>query len=235
MNTDIGCHPTAAILNDYVQGNLSTGLSVALSAHLELCSMCRERSSELESEAAMSFMQAHAEDGASDFSHLIADIVSQPQAQDGSDGEAVSSKCSIAEIHMLDHSFTLPRVLAKAANEGLVWKKLPGGINQATVDIDTETQCEFIYMSPGSQTPVHRHQGSEVTLVLDGSFKDESGVYKPADFIIRSGKDEHQPVSEEGCLCFAVLDSPLTFTRGLARLFNPINRYKFRKTIAQQS
>ena len=136
---------------------------------------------------------------------------------------------------MLDHSFTLARILAKAANEGLVWKKLAGGINQAKLDIDTETQCEFIYMSPGSQTPMHKHQGNEITLVLDGSFSDASGTYEPADFIVRSGKDEHQPVSEEGCLCFAVLDSPLTFTQGVARLFNPINRYRFRKTIAQQS
>jgi hypothetical protein len=26
-----------------------------------------------------------------------------------------------------------------------------------------------------------------------------------------------------------VLDSPLTFTSGLARLFNPINNYRFRR------
>jgi hypothetical protein len=140
----------------------------------------------------------------------------------------------IAEIHMLDHSFTLPRILAKAANEGLVWKKLSGGINQAKLNIDTETQCEFIYMSPGSQTPMHKHQGNEITLVLDGSFSDASGTYEPADFIVRSGKDEHQPISEEGCLCFAVLDSPLTFTKGIARLFNPVNRYRFRNTIVQK-
>ena len=110
-----------------------------------------------------------------------------------------------------------------------------GGINQARLDIDTETQCEFIYMSPGSQTPMHKHQGNEITLVLDGSFSDVAGTYEPADFIVRSGKGEHQPVSEKGCLCFAVLDSPLTFTQGVARLLNPINRYRFRKTLAQQS
>jgi len=232
MNTDLSCHPTTDILNDYVQGNLSTGLSVALSAHLELCKGCKQKFAELESSIVSTWAQGLSVESTSDFSHLMANIVNQPQVDNN---DSVSQQSPIAKIHMLDHSFTLPQILAKAANEGLVWKKLAGGITQAKVDIDTQTQCEFVYMSPGSKTPPHKHQGSEITLVLDGSFSDESGTYEAADFIVRSGKEEHQPISEEGCLCFAVLDSPLTFTRGLARIFNPINRYRFRKTIAHQS
>lgn len=233
MNTDLDCHPTTEVLKEYAQGSLSAGWSVALSAHLELCQSCRQKYEELEAEAANSWPHDSTGQGTQEFSDLIASIIDQPQ-EDSADSQ-MPQESPIAEIHMLDHSFTLPKILAKAANEGLVWKKLAGGINQAKLDIDTETQCEFIYMSPGSQTPMHKHQGSEITLVLDGSFSDASGTYEPADFIVRSGKDEHQPISEEGCLCFAVLDSPLTFTQGVARLFNPINRYRFRKTIAQQS
>ena len=119
---------------------------------------------------------------------------------------------------MLDHSVTLPRALAKVASDGLVWNQLAGGINQATVTLDDQTQCEFLYMKPGSQVPVHKHQGNEVTLVLDGSFEDDLGHYKPADFVVRTAKDLHQPASEEGCLCFAVLDSPLTFHQGASPL-----------------
>jgi putative transcriptional regulator len=117
----------------------------------------------------------------------------------------------------------------------LVWKKLAGGINQAQVVLDNKTQCEFIYMTPGSQVPVHRHQGSEITLVLDGSFSDELGHYKASDFMVRTKDNLHRPTSEEGCLCFAVLDSPLTFTKGLARLMNPLIQYKFRKAMAQRA
>jgi putative transcriptional regulator len=116
-----------------------------------------------------------------------------------------------------------------------VWKKLAGGINQASVTLDDQTQCEFLYMKPGSQVPVHKHQGSEVTLVLDGSFSDESGHYKQSDFVVRTASDMHKPASEEGCLCFAVLDSPLTFTEGLARLLNPLIRYRFRRATAAAS
>jgi putative transcriptional regulator len=232
MNTDLDCHPTTEILKGYVQGSLPTGWSVALSAHLELCQNCKQQYQDLESDAAQYWPHDSTDQGTQEFSDLVANIINQPQG-DSSD-VSVSGESPIAEIHMLDHSFTLPRILAKAANEGLVWKKLSGGINQAKLNIDTETQCEFIYMSPGSQTPMHKHQGNEITLVLDGSFSDASGTYEPADFIVRSGKDEHQPISEEGCLCFAVLDSPLTFTKGIARLFNPVNRYRFRNTVVQK-
>jgi len=90
-------------------------------------------------------------------------------------------------------------------------------------------------MTPGSQVPVHRHQGSEVTLVLDGSFSDELGHYRASDFMVRTKDNLHKPTSEEGCLCFAVLDSPLTFTKGFAKLMNPFIEYKFRKALAARA
>ena len=232
MNTDLDHHPAKELLANHIQGTLSTGVSVALSAHLELCDSCRASSRELEAEASDTWLQESGEVSANDFSKLIKDIV--VLAQENPSESRQEEDFPISKIHMHDHSFDLPRVLAKAANDRLEWKRLAGGINQAVIDIDSETQCEFIYMSPGSKTPMHRHEGSEITLVLDGSFSDSSGTYGPADFIVREGEDEHQPVSEEGCLCFAVLDKPLTFTRGLARLFNPLNKYKFRKTTAHQ-
>lgn len=166
---------------------------------------------------------------AEDFTHLIDTIMAAPQQR-----EAQTPEAAVTEIHMLEGSVELPRVLAKIASRGLVWKKLAGGINQAAVTLDDETQCEFLYMKPGSQVPVHKHQGNEITLVLEGSFSDEMGEYRAADFVLRTPSHQHQPVSEEGCLCFAVLDSPLTFTRGLARLLNPFLRYKFRRATAAQ-
>lgn len=224
-------HPSQELLSAFTHGELSAGMSVALSAHIELCETCRCKTSEMESKAIMSWLQTPDETSAPDFSDMIASIVSQPQSKQ----EQNLGEYAVQEMHMLNHSVLLPRVLAKAASEGLVWKKLAGGINQALVKLDDETQCEFIYMTPGSQVPVHRHQGSEVTLVLDGSFSDELGHYRASDFVVRTKEHMHRPASDEGCLCFAVLDSPLTFTKGLARLMNPFFEYKFRKSVAQQA
>lgn len=234
MTSTANFHPSDELLRDFSEGKLTTGMSVALSAHIELCETCRQKSSEMESEAIVSWLQTPEKAAAPDFSDLVADIIKQPQTTSGK--PAISEEASlVTEMHMLDHSVTLPRVLAKAASDGLVWKKLAGGINQAQVTLDNETQCEFIYMTPGSQVPVHKHQGSEVTLVLDGSFSDELGHYEPSDFVVRTKEHMHRPASDEGCLCFAVLDSPLTFTKGLARLMNPFIEYKFRKAVSQRA
>jgi putative transcriptional regulator len=230
MNNAINFHPDAELLEEFAQGRLPAGLSVAVSAHVELCEECRDQTSRAEAKASVDWLQSPERKSSEDFSHLIAGIVGAPQQK-----ESVADVCPVNEIRMPGHSVTLPRALAGIASEGLVWKKLVGGINQAQVILDDESQCEFIYMKPGSQVPVHKHQGNEITLVLDGSFSDELGHYKVSDFIIRDRDQMHQPASEAGCLCFAVLDGPLAFTRGIARLLNPLNRYRFRRATAQRS
>jgi putative transcriptional regulator len=186
-----------------------------------------DKASEAEAKAAIDWLQTSEDQKQTEFPDLVSDIVSQPQIRKLREEEP-----TLNQIHMLDHSVSLPKVLAKAASKGLVWKQLGGGINQARMNLDDETRCEFIYMKPGSQTPVHKHQGTESTLVLDGTFSDELGHYQRSDFIYRTEKDIHQPRSEEGCLCFTVLDRPLTFTKGLARLLNPFFNHQFRRSTA---
>ena len=226
MNTDVNFHPSPDLLNGFAEGTLAAGKCVAISAHVELCDSCRLQITELEAAAAASWAQ-EAEPA---IAPAMLDFSEQPQQQ-----SVTPTAVAVGEFHMLDHSVSLPRVLAKAAASGLVWKKLAGGINQAAVTLDDQTQCEFIYMKPGSQVPVHRRMGSELTLVLDGSFSDELGHYGASDFVMRSSEHTHSPASDEGCLCFTVLDSPLTFTSGLARLLNPILRYRFNRAISQRA
>lgn len=236
MTSRVLHHPTEKMLSKFIDGNLNTGLSVVISAHIELCEMCRSRRSELEGKAALAWeteasQQVNTE---KDFSPLLASITSKLR-EVKQEKEAENDSAPLQEIHMLEGSVRLPKVLAKLAGEGLVWKKLAGGINQADITLDDQTQCEFIYMKPGSQVPLHTHRGNEITLVLDGSFSDELGQYKPADFVTRDGSHQHQPVSEEGCLCFAVQDSPLMFTRGLARLLNPLIKHRFKQALSRAS
>lgn len=232
MTNKANFHPSSEQLQEFAAGTLSGGVNVAISAHVELCEICRQQTSEFETKAAIDWLQTTAESDNFEHTDMITNIINQPQQSVESE---YGSKSTPTEIHMLDRSVSLPKALAKAVSNGLVWKKLSGGINQAKINLDDEMHCELIYMKPGSQTPVHKHQGTEITLVLDGSFSDGLGQYQRSDFILRTDRDVHQPRSDEGCLCFAVLDSPLTFTEGLARLLNPINRYRFRRSMAARA
>jgi len=233
MNTEVKLHPSTELLTRFVQGELVTGKSVVVSAHMELCESCSAKAKELQAFAVTSWVDPGSalqsdQSIEADYSTIVAGIVKSPQLKSEQIEELVE-----VDIDILNHSIKLPKVLAKAASQGLKWKKVAGGISEAQLFLDNETLCEFIYMAPGCQVPVHTHQGSESTLVLDGSFEDELGEYKTSDFIIRDAQHNHQPRSKEGCLCFAVLDSPLRFTEGLIRLMNPVNRYKFKKAISR--
>lgn len=225
MIPQIKHHPSRDMLAQFNRGQLPAGISTAIAAHLDLCSCCREQSAELVEQASAQWFDDSAEPGAvAELDDLLESIVSQPQQVPRPAKAPVSER-----VHLLEHSVQVPEILAKAAGESLHWKKLPGGISLANLSLDNKAQCDFLYMKPGSQIPRHKHQGIEITLVLDGTFTDDRGDYRPGDFIVKSGEDCHGASSDEGCLCFTVLESPVIFTSGLARLFNPLNRVLFNR------
>lgn len=226
MIPQIKHHPSAEMLAQFNRAELPAGISSAVSAHLDLCSCCRQRSVELVEQASEQWFDDVEPVNATDFDDLLSDILSQPRQVPPSDKPPVSER-----VHLLEHSVEVPPVLAKAAGESLHWNKLPGGISLANLALDRKAQCDFLYMKPGSQIPRHKHQGIEITLVLDGTFTDDRGDYHRGDFILRSGEDSHGASSEEGCLCFTVLENPVIFTSGLARMLNPINRLLFNRAV----
>jgi len=251
MTIQTNHHPSQALLRSFSEGQLSTGMSVAISAHIEYCDECRQASSRINAELAREWLAAEpvrgtesAASGSRSFEHtadktprfsnsraMLDQITSQPQIVTLNNVGANSDKP--VELHMHERSVKLPRVLAKAAEKGVVWRKLAGGINTARLTLDTGSQCDFMYMKPGSQAPSHTHYGVEVTLVLDGTFEDELGEYMRGDFVLRQSDQTHTPRSDEGCLCYSVLDSPLLFTSGWSRMLNPFQRYLFNRQLRQ--
>lgn len=210
MTTQNNHHPTEDLLRTFGEGQLSTGMSVAIAAHLEYCEDCRSTSGRINAEIAAEWLASkplagaeHKRNGsfggsaaARKTEAMLDRITSQPQVV-----TADSSRPAAAvptELHMHERSVKLPRILAKAAEKGVVWRKLAGGINTAKLNLDRGSQCDFMYMKPGSQAPSHTHHGVEVTLVLDGTFEDELGEYKPGDFVLRHGAQTHTPRSDDG-------------------------------------
>jgi len=238
MNESIAHHPADDMLESFARRELSTGASVIVSAHVEMCGRCRARVAEFESREIREWNAEPEPPPAEtrDFDGMIERIVSLPRqdaetvATPVADLQAAGFQAGFQESFVKD--LRLPRALRQAA-AGLRWTRLTEGIRQAIAPIDHETRCEFMYMAAGASTPVHTHYGREYTLVLQGRFHDELGSYGNGDFLFRDASHEHQPASEKGCLSFAVLDRPLRFTRGLPRLINPINLLLFRRGMAR--
>jgi putative transcriptional regulator len=109
--------------------------------------------------------------------------------------------------------------------EGLNWRKVTKTLRIADLGrIDGAAEFSLYHIAEGGSIPQHNHSGSEVTLVLQGGFSDESGTYHAGDFVTREAGEEHSPTAIAGgdCICLAVLESPLRFTRWHHRLLSPL-------------
>ena len=85
----------------------------------------------------------------------------------------------------------------------------------------------LIRVRAGRQVPQHTHEGSELTVVLDGAFHDETGHYGRGDLVIADSSLDHRPMADEAqdCLCLAVTDAPLRLTGRFGRFLNPFIRF----------
>ena len=71
--------------------------------------------------------------------------------------------------------------------------------------------------------PDHGHQGMELTLVLQGAFRDEVDRFARGDLEIATEDLEHTPVADigEDCICLAATDAPLKFKSIIPRVMQP--------------
>lgn len=243
-------HPSAQQLRDFVEGTLSPAISLMVSAHCDMCEKC-QRFVEIETESLAAQMVSNASLSASErtemtlqFGDMLSQITQLPSSrQSGSAAkqpleyrEPLKHKASsqvnsgVKTIELDGRVFTLPRTLHRYIDKTGNWSSLVGKLWQAPVDLGNQGVANFIFMGSGGSVPEHTHRGTEYTLVIDGEFSDGLSRYDTGDFIYMDGEKTHTPKSEgkDGCLVFSIVDQPLHFTSGLARLLNPFSHLFFR-------
>jgi putative transcriptional regulator len=111
----------------------------------------------------------------------------------------------------------LPRYLQAYAGTKLdqvPWKtKLPG-LKQHVIEKSSALETSLLWARPGRALPHHRHQGLELTLVLQGEFHDNRGAFATGDVSVADETIQHRPVAgkDKPCLCFSVLLAPIALT-----------------------
>ena len=122
----------------------------------------------------------------------------------------------------------LPNPLNNYVEKGLSeisWRSLGLGASQFLIPIDDKSAtARLIKIAAGTKVPSHSHQGPEMTLVLSGSFSDNTGHYTVGDLQEANEELTHQPHagSLSNCICLAITDAPLRFNSLTARLTQPI-------------
>ena len=207
-------HPDTNTLLEFAASSLPAAQSVVVSTHLQFCSECRQRLSQLESLGATMFENAEPVDiNPSVFDNVLArlDEVEEDRAA-ANDASASTLSWTVKQIR-------------KGNLDQLQWKKVTRSLRIADLgEIDGAAEFSLYHIAEGGRIPQHNHSGTEMTLVLQGGFSDEGGSYHAGDFITREAGDIHAPTALSGgdCICLAVLESPLRFTSWHHRWLSPL-------------
>ena len=104
------------------------------------------------------------------------------------------------------------------------WSSVGMGVKQCLIPTSGEANVRLLYIPAGTAVPDHGHRGIELTLVLQGAFRDEEDVFARGDIEIATEDLDHTPVAEPGedCICLAATEAPLKFNSLMPRLLQPI-------------
>ncbi|MEO1950393.1 ChrR family anti-sigma-E factor [Thioclava sp.] len=210
--TEITHHLPDWLVRSYATGSLGHAFSLVVAAHVSQCDECRARLEaeelagglvldDLKGMAPSDDLRRRVFDGLDDDDVIVADQPARSGIYPGAVVEAMGADS--------------PR-----------WRALGGGIKQAILSEDKEGSARLLYIPPGMAVPDHTHGGLELTLVLQGSFSDETGRFGVGDVEVADDDLDHTPIAgmEDVCICLAATDAPLKFKGLLPRLLQPIFR-----------
>lgn len=107
-----------------------------------------------------------------------------------------------------DPVFPSPLTRLGFSADHIPWRSRLGGVRARRIDAWCEpgVDARLFALDAGAAIPRHDHRGDEFTLVLDGGFCDQSGIYHRGDMAFASDGFRHEPVSlpDESCLCVTV-------------------------------
>jgi len=205
-------HPDSLSLMEYSAGNLSEPHALCIRLHLDKCTHCRSRVDTLDSlGAVMMEQQPKVSVSETMFDDILAKIDSTPAPEQPA---KVVPKISL-----------LQKLLGEDINN-LPWKRQLGDVSVLDITEKFPGQKEQVVLQKlvaGGKAPAHTHRGTETTIVLQGAFADQKGVFNQWDFVVLTDQDEHKPVAVgcEDCITLSVLSAPVKLTGTFTRMLNP--------------
>jgi putative transcriptional regulator len=212
MTDTILHHLTDELLLAYSAGSLPEAFSLVAATHISLCDECRARLGSYEALGGEVLDQSGAAAvGDDSLEATLARITGAPPA-------VPMQKARARGI------FPAPLQDYVGGDIGAVrWRAVGMGVKQAILPTSTDATVRLLYIPAGAAMPGHSHRGRELTLVLQGAFRDEDGRYGRGDIEVADEDVEHRPVAEDGadCICLAATEAPLKFRGLLPRLAQP--------------
>jgi putative transcriptional regulator len=208
-------HPSEELLLDHASGALPEAAALLVATHLALCPKCRAGLAALEHAGAELFELAEApplDPGLLERTLArLAEAAPEPQPAPRASGWP-------------------PRPLRDYLSGGfdeLPWRRRLSGVYSCPVPGVGRGKAEMLRIEPGRSVPHHTHRGVEMTLVLDGSYRDSLGRFARGDVCVADETIEHRPVADRDadCICLTVTEAPLRFSGPFGWIANPLQRF----------
>lgn len=222
----ISHHPDAATLLSYAAGSLPEPLAAVVAVHLDMCGGCRREVARINRVGA-SLVEALAP---------VAMTGARPDPSRGTSGHNTPGHRTSGEAPPTDAPRTRgpadtdpPAALVKLAGPDLskvAWRWLAPGVWHKPLPLSPGVagDLRLIKIAAGQTMPDHGHGGTELTLLLQGSYRDGIGLFQPGDVADLDELVEHQPVADpqQGCICLIASERKARFKSLLARLYQPL-------------
>lgn len=215
--------PLDALLVDFAAGRLCPQEELLVSAARQLNPDIRARIAQFEALGAQAMCAAEP-------APVQADCLAKVMKKIG-DCAPESKTHSKAPCPDAPAGIDIPRtvyalITALCASQPQRWRRMTRGVAHMELHLvaaaPVQKRLQMMKLAPHQATPRHGHGGTEITLVLQGSFTDSLGTFSKGDVVVLTDpRLVHQPqAGEEGCICLTLTESRLRFRDPLMRVMN---------------
>ena len=129
----------------------------------------------------------------------------------------------------VEHSSDLPSPLAEYLDgkglDDLKWRMMAPGMSQVRLWTGPNDERLWLFKARGGiEMPLHDHNGNEMTLVLQGSYRVGDTQYRPGELELADGNIvDHRPIIDEGedCICLVVTEAPIKLHSFIGKMMQP--------------
>lgn len=213
-------HPDASTLLGFAAGSLPEPLAAVVAVHLDMCRRCNGDVAALNGVGGtlLEALPPVPLNGPRRGVSLDSLRHREPGADDGGG-------------RRIGHNGP-PQALTRLAGPDLsavAWRRIAPGLWHKRLPLSpgVKGDLRLVKVAPGQTMPEHGHGGSELTLVLDGAYRDEVGCFLAGDVADLDDEIEHQPVADPhvGCICLIASERKARFKSLLARLLQPLTGF----------
>jgi len=210
-------HPPEDLLAKLAAGTLDEAEQLVVGVHVSGCARCSQFVHAIERLAGHTLAEAQSVAMSNGAFDLVMRHIDEPRP---------AGPARLKPIRAALGGHDLPELL-RSCQFGKQRQVAPGiSMQPITLRGAARSRAFLLQSAPGTRMLEHTHTGTELTLVLKGSFSHQGGRYGPGDFDYGDQDVDHRPiVGEEGpCLCLVAMTGNLRMNGFLGRLISPFVR-----------